>query len=193
MPQRMLHHAPQQLVLGGVVQIQRALGNPRLRGDIIGAIRDVLVLTGLPAERLHIEITESTFLNPSQDLSERLLALKQLGVSVALDDFGTGYSSFGYLARFPLDKIKVDQMFVRTLTESSASQAIVRSVRALCQGLGITMICEGVETEAEMTFLREIGCEQGQGYLFGKPQSCEDLIRLAARNSEDAGASAAVA
>ena len=163
------------------------------RGDIIGAIRDVLVLTGLPAERLHIEITESTFLNPSQDLSERLLALKQLGVSVALDDFGTGYSSFGYLARFPLDKIKVDQMFVRTLTESSASQAIVRSVRALCQGLGITMICEGVETEAEMTFLKEIGCEQGQGYLFGKPQSCEDLIRLAARNSEDAGASAAVA
>lgn len=163
------------------------------RGDIIGAIREVLDLTGLPAERLHIEITESTFLNPSQNLSERLAALKELGVSVALDDFGTGYSSFGYLARFPLDKIKVDQMFVRTLTESSASQAIVRSVRALCQGLGITMICEGVETEAEMTFLKEIGCEQGQGYLFGKPQSCEDLIRLAARGSEDAATPAAVA
>ncbi|MFN7009032.1 MAG: EAL domain-containing protein [Allorhizobium sp.] len=163
------------------------------RGDIIGAIREVLALTGLPAERLHIEITESTFLNPSQDLSERLLALKQLGVSVALDDFGTGYSSFGYLARFPLDKIKVDQMFVRSLTESQASQAIVRSVRALCQGLGITMICEGVETEAEMTFLKEIGCEQGQGYLFGKPQSCEDLIRLAVRDGEGALPPAAVA
>ncbi|WP_454748614.1 EAL domain-containing protein [Ciceribacter selenitireducens] len=154
------------------------------RGDIIGAVRDVLDLTGLPPKRLHIEITESTFLNPSPELFDRLAALKALGVSVALDDFGTGYSSFGYLARFPLDKIKVDQMFVRTLVENTASQAIVNSVRALCQGLGIAMICEGVETEEELKFLRLIGCEQGQGYLFGKPQASADLIRMA--EQEDA-------
>lgn len=154
------------------------------RGDFVGAVRDVLALTGLPPKRLHVEITESTFLNPSPELFQRLADLKALDVSVALDDFGTGYSSFGYLARFPLDKIKVDQMFVRTLIESTASQAIVNSVRALCQGLGITMICEGVETEEELKFLRLIGCEQGQGYLFGKPQSNEDLLRLAAHQDD---------
>src|SRR5690606_17242478 len=94
-------------------------------------------------------------------------------------DFGTGYSSFGYLARFPLDKIKVDQMFVRTLIDNTASQAIVHSVKALCRGLGIAMICEGVETQEEAAFLRKMGCEQAQGYLFGRPQPAEDLIRLA--------------
>ncbi|MBC7314529.1 MAG: EAL domain-containing protein, partial [Rhizobium sp.] len=76
-------------------------------------------------------------------------------------------------------KIKVDQMFVRTLIDNTASQAIVQSVKTLCRGLGIAMICEGIETEAEAAFLRRIGCEQGQGYLFGRPQPAEDLIRLA--------------
>ncbi|MCA1968188.1 MAG: EAL domain-containing protein [Rhizobium sp.] len=149
------------------------------RGDIVATVRQALQQTGLRPDRLQIEITESTFLNPSDEMLEKLSALKALGVSIALDDFGTGYSSFGYLARFPLDKIKVDQMFVRTLIDNTASQAIVQSVKTLCRGLGIAMICEGIETEAEAAFLRRIGCEQGQGYLFGRPQPAEDLIRLA--------------
>lgn len=149
------------------------------RGDIVGTVRQALRQSGLRPDRLQIEITESTFLNPSDEMLEKLSALKALGVSIALDDFGTGYSSFGYLARFPLDKIKVDQMFVRTLIDNTASQAIVHSVKALCRGLGIAMICEGVETQEEAAFLRKMGCEQAQGYLFGRPQPAEDLIRLA--------------
>ncbi|MBV2184012.1 MAG: EAL domain-containing protein [Rhizobium sp.] len=149
------------------------------RGDIVATVRQALRQTGLRPDRLQIEITESTFLNPSDEMLGKLSDLKALGVSIALDDFGTGYSSFGYLARFPLDKIKVDQMFVRTLIDNKASQAIVQSVKTLCRGLGIAMICEGIETEAEAAILRRIGCEQGQGYLFGRPQPAEDLIRLA--------------
>nr|WP_316654683.1 EAL domain-containing protein [uncultured Gellertiella sp.] len=138
------------------------------RGDVVGDVEQALADSRLPPERLHLEITESTFLDKSEDLINKLGALKALGVSLALDDFGTGYSSFGYLAKFPLDKIKVDQMFVRSLTDSASSRAIVKSVRSLCQGLAITMICEGIETEAQLDFLRDIGCEQGQGWLFDK-------------------------
>lgn len=149
------------------------------RGDIVGAVRDALSQSGLSPKRLHLEITESAFLNPSPDVFAKMADLKALGISLALDDFGTGYSSFGYLARFPLDKIKVDQMFVRSLMENPASRAIVHSVKALCKGLGIAMICEGVETEEQVAFLKDIGCEQGQGYLFGKPQTSSDLIDMA--------------
>lgn len=146
-----------------------------VRGDIISAIVTALESSGLPPARLQVEITESTFLDKSDMLIEKLNAIKALGVSLALDDFGTGYSSFGYLARFPLDKIKVDQMFIRTLIESQASQAVVRSVKALADGLGIRTICEGIETEAEAAMLIELGCAEGQGYLFGRPMTSENL------------------
>ena len=148
------------------------------RGDIVGDVREALSSSRLPARRLHLEITESAFLHPSDELIAKLKALKALGVSLALDDFGTGYSSLGYLSRFPLDKIKVDQMFIRTLSTDPASRAIVRSVRSLCEGLGAIMVCEGVETETEAGFLRAIGCEQGQGYLFGRPQPADALMEM---------------
>lgn len=146
------------------------------RGDVVSDVAQALAQSNLPPDRLQLEITESTFLDQSGDLVRKLNDLKALGVTLALDDFGTGYSSFGYLAKFPLDKLKLDQMFVRNLTDSASSQAIIRSVRSLCEGLSITMICEGVETEAQRAFLAEIGCEQGQGYLFGRPQD-NDAIR----------------
>ncbi len=146
------------------------------RGDVVQDVATALRDSGLDPARLQLEITESTFLDQSGDLIEKLHALKRLGVTLALDDFGTGYSSFGYLSTFPLDKLKLDQLFVRTLTDSASSKAIIRSVRSLCQGLAITMICEGVETEEQRQFLIDIGCEQGQGWLFGKPQD-NDAIR----------------
>lgn len=150
------------------------------RGDVVGAVKRALTESGLEPSRLHLEITESIFLYQSPDLAEKLKALRALGISLALDDFGTGYSSFGYIAHFPPDKIKVDQLFVRTIEESAANRAILRSVRSLCEGLGMKMLCEGVENEAQLAFLREIGCEQGQGWLFGKPQP-NDVIREMAR------------
>ena len=145
------------------------------RGDIVQEVEAALARSRLPSERLHLEITESAFLNPSGDLIVKLHELKALGVSLALDDFGTGYSSFGYLSKFPLDKIKVDQMFVRNLLKENSARAIVRSVKTLTEGLDITMICEGIEYPAELDFLRALDCEQGQGYLFGKPQTWDDI------------------
>lgn len=149
------------------------------RRDLVADVEAALAESGLPAGRLQLEITESSFITAADDLIEKLQCLKTLGVGLALDDFGSGYSSLGYLARFPLDKIKVDQMFVRNLTESAASQAIVSSVQALSAGLGMTMLCEGIETEDQARHLLQLGCSQGQGYLFGKPQPAASLHLLA--------------
>lgn len=155
------------------------------RGDVVADVADALRESGLAPERLQLEITESTFLDQSGDLVEKLHTLKAFGVTLALDDFGTGYSSFGYLSKFPIDKLKLDQMFVRTLTDSASSKAIIRSVRSLCEGLKIVMICEGVETEEQRSFLVNVGCEQGQGWLFGRPQDNEAIRLLAAGGPAD--------
>lgn len=160
------------------------------RGHIVADVRAALDRSGLPAQRLTLEITESAFLQPSNALMESLAALRALGVSLALDDFGTGYASFGYLKRFPLNKIKVDQMFVRTLTTDQASQAVIQSIKVLTDGLGLSLICEGIETEEQRLFLRLIGCQEGQGYLFGKPQRTAELaayLREQARLRVSAG------
>ncbi|KQW32037.1 hypothetical protein ASC71_07520 [Rhizobium sp. Root1240] len=149
------------------------------RRDLVADVQAALAESGLPARRLQLEITESSFISAADDLIEKLQRLKSLGVSLALDDFGSGYSSLGYLARFPLDKIKVDQMFVRNLIESAASQAIISSVLALSAGLDMTMLCEGIETEDQARHLLQLGCNQGQGYLFGKPQPSANLNLLA--------------
>lgn len=154
------------------------------RGDVVGAVKRALAESKLPPERLHLEITESVFLYQSADLAEKLKSLRALGVSFALDDFGTGYSSFGYIAHFPPDKIKVDKLFIRDLHQSAANRAILRSVRSLCEGLGVLMICEGVESEDQAAFLQEIGCEQGQGWLYGKAEP-NDVMQQMARLTPD--------
>jgi diguanylate cyclase (GGDEF)-like protein len=160
------------------------------RRDIVEDVRAALAQSGLPAHRLHLEITESSFIAAADDLVEKLHRLKAMGVRIALDDFGSGYSSLGYLARFPLDKIKVDQMFIRNLTDSAASQAIVSSVAALSIGLNVIMLCEGVETEAQADHLRRLGCPQVQGYLFGKPQPADAFQALVGAASAPLRASA---
>ena len=146
------------------------------RGDVIAEAKNALVSAGLPAKRLHLEITESLFVEGSAEIRETLHDLRAMGVSLALDDFGSGFSSFGYLANFPLDKIKADQMFVRGLQPGDKNQAILKSIMMLARELDLPLICEGIETAQQLDFLRSIGCEQGQGYLFGKPQSQLDLL-----------------
>ena len=108
-----------------------------------------------------------------------LADIRALGISLALDDFGTGFSSLGYLTRFPLDKIKVDRTFVQHVGAERARQSILKSVRMLTDELGIKLICEGVETKDELDFVRRIGCDEGQGYLFGRPQSESQFQKLA--------------
>lgn len=149
-----------------------------IRCDIVQMVKDALARSGLPASRLHIEITEVGFLDATEEVVAKLEALREMGICLALDDFGTGFSSLGYFANFPINKIKVDQMFVRTLERGSDNEAIIRSVKELSDGLNLKMICEGVETEEQLNILRDIGVHEGQGYFFGKPQPLQSIIQL---------------
>ncbi len=132
-------------------------------------VRDILMETGLSASRLELEITESGIVADQQHALHIIRQLKQLGVKIAMDDYGTGYSSLSTLQNFPFDKIKIDRAFIDGVTSNRQSAAIVRSTIILAQSLDIPVLAEGVENEEHMDFLRNEGCLQVQGYLFGKP------------------------
>ncbi len=138
----------------------------------------ILKRTGLPAVRLELEITESLLLQDSNATLAILHEIRALGVRVSMDDFGTGYSSLAYLHRFPFDKIKIDQSFVRNLSNDGECIAIVRAVLSLGRSLGISVLAEGVETEQQLDLLRREGCELVQGYLFSKPRPADTLNGL---------------
>jgi len=155
-------------------------------------VRSVLQETGLAAHCLELEITESMAMqNMAQTLSN-LHACKALGVKLAMDDFGTGYSSLAYLKRFPLDALKIDQSFVRNITEDAGDAAITRAVVGLAQNFGMSVVAEGVETQSQLAFLRGLGCPVFQGYLFSKPvpavQAAECFAGYAGLQSQGAGA-----
>jgi len=149
--------------------------------DIVERVRSALRRTGLAPERLDIEITEGTFLAGGQTILDTLARLKSLGVGIALDDFGTGYSSLSYLAGMPVDKLKIDQSFVRRLTNDTGVDAIVETVLDLCRRLGKTVVAEGIETTQQRDWLIARHCDVGQGYLFGRPMSADDLLELCRR------------
>lgn len=152
-----------------------------------GIIADVLAETGFPAERLELEITESALVGDI-DLARRLLnEVKVLGVRLALDDFGTGYSSLRHLQLLPFDKLKIDQSFVAGMLHDQESAKIVSAVVGLGHSLGLTTVAEGVETEDVAALLRELGCDVGQGWLFGRPVPA---ARIDALLSEQSGTSA---
>ena len=138
-------------------------------GDIAETVADILHETGLPASRLELEITESLLINDTEEVLDKLNRLRKLGVSIAMDDFGTGYSSLSYLARFPFNKIKIDRSFIRNMTQDPAVNAIVKTIIALGRSLDVTITAEGVETEEQAALLREYGCPQVQGFLYGYP------------------------
>jgi len=134
-------------------------------------IHAILLETGLSPKRLEVEVTESTIMSDQTHGLHILRKLKAMGISVAMDDFGTGYSSLATLHAFPFDKLKLDQSFVKRLPNDAAAAAIVRTVLALGDSLGMPVLAEGIETEAQWQFLSEAGCAKGQGYLFAKPAS----------------------
>jgi diguanylate cyclase (GGDEF)-like protein/PAS domain S-box-containing protein len=147
-------------------------------GNLLSLVMDTLKQTGLAATRLELEITETLLLEKSSQVLATLHALRSLGVRISMDDFGTGYSSLSYLRSFPFDKIKIDQSFVRDLGANRDAQAIVRSIISLGKGLGVTITAEGVETEAELSCLRNEGCHEGQGFLFSRARPDAEIVSL---------------
>ena len=149
----------------------------RLLSDVVSALRD----TGLPAHRLELEITEQLMLSNSEANMKVLHRLRELGVRISMDDFGTGYSSLSYLRRFPFDKIKIDQSFIRDLTPNTDSHHIVRAIIELGAGLRMKTTAEGVETEAQLEALRAEGCTEVQGYFFSRPIPGKEIPALLGR------------
>jgi len=135
---------------------------------LLDVIQDALREAGLPADVLELEITENIALD-RKNAAEPLRALCAKGVKLALDDFGTGYASLSYLRRLPLSRIKIDRSFVRRITDNAEDAAIVRSLIAMAHNLNLVVIAEGVETEAQASFLIERGCEEAQGFLYAMP------------------------
>lgn len=138
-------------------------------------VRDILKETGLVPERLELEITESGIIADQQNALSIIRQLKAIGVKIAMDDYGTGYSSLSTLQLFPFDKIKIDRGFIDSVVENRQSAAIVRSTLILAQSLNIPVLAEGVENAEHLRFLQDEGCEQVQGYLYGKPQPLSEL------------------
>jgi EAL domain-containing protein (putative c-di-GMP-specific phosphodiesterase class I) len=144
-------------------------------GTLLQNVRDALAASGLSPNRLELEITETLLLDRSDHVLATLHALRALGVRISMDDFGTGYSSLSYLRSFPFDKIKIDRSFVHAIGENADSQAIVRAIVSLGSSLGITITAEGIETEDDLAYVRAEGCNEGQGYLFSKPQPAREV------------------
>ncbi|RST31868.1 EAL domain-containing protein [Sphingomonas ginkgonis] len=154
---------------------------------IVGVIDRLLGESGVRPGRLELEITEGVFLAEGDATDETFARLKNLGVRLALDDFGTGYSSLGYLKKAPFDKIKIDQSFVRgAASPSSRNSAIIRAIVTLAESLNMDTVAEGVETHDDLQLIRDLGCSQIQGYIFGKPGDAEIAGQLARAKSVEA-------
>ncbi|MDP2804319.1 MAG: EAL domain-containing protein [Gallionellaceae bacterium] len=178
-----LHEACRQ------AQLWRESGQPLLmavnisalqfkRGNLLETVANALKLSGLPAEYLELELTESILLQDVDAAISTLHSMKEMGVKLSIDDFGTGYSSLSYLKRLAVDKLKIDQSFVRDLTADADSAAIVQAIIQLGQTLKLTVIAEGVETDSQLAFLRNYGCDEAQGYLFSRPIPANEFVSL---------------
>ncbi len=149
--------------------------------NLVPTVIGALAASGLPAERLELEITELVLLQDNEGAFAVLHQLRDLGIKIAMDDFGTGYSSLGYLRSFPFDKIKIDQSFIHDLPTKDDSVAIVRAVVGLSSSLGITTTAEGVETKEQLASLTSEGCNEVQGFLFSRPRPAAEVERLLAQ------------
>jgi diguanylate cyclase len=143
------------------------------RGNVEQVVEEALRRSGLPGHCLELEITESTLIEDTERFVVSLQRLKALGVSIAIDDFGTGYSNLGYLQRFAVHKLKIDQSFVKGMLDSEPQHAMVAAIVQMAKGLRLVSHAEGIEEERIRDALRALGCEQGQGYWFARPEPAD--------------------
>ncbi|MBU4634999.1 putative bifunctional diguanylate cyclase/phosphodiesterase [Pseudomonas chlororaphis] len=148
------------------------------QGKLVSLVRSVLEETGLAPHFLELELTESHLLDSVEHIVSTFQQLRDLGVKLAIDDFGTGYSSLSYLKRIPVDYVKIDQAFIRGLSEGGADAAITRAIIAMAHGLSLKVVAEGVEHPGQLAFLKEQKCDEVQGYLISRPVEAEGLAAL---------------
>jgi EAL domain-containing protein (putative c-di-GMP-specific phosphodiesterase class I) len=161
----------------------RQLEDPQL----IPQIESVLQETGMAAELLELEMTESMIMHNADQAARVLGAIKSLGVRLAIDDFGTGYSSLAQLKRFPIDTLKVDRSFIRELPRGAEDRAIAEAIIAVGKTLSLTIVAEGVETAEQQAFLREHACDEMQGFYFSTPVTPAQFAELLGRNAAKRG------
>jgi EAL domain-containing protein (putative c-di-GMP-specific phosphodiesterase class I) len=155
--------------------------SPRqISSEFCAVLASTLEQTGLPAELLELEITEGILIEQPQLALDCLAQWKRLGVRIALDDFGTGYSSLSYLSRLPVDRLKIDKSLIHRMTFDLKTAAIVRAIISLGADLGFAVLAEGVESEAQLTMLSDMGCRQAQGYLLAVPACADEAWTLLA-------------
>jgi EAL domain-containing protein (putative c-di-GMP-specific phosphodiesterase class I) len=146
--------------------------------DLLNVFSQVLQETGVEAEFLEFEITESTIMHNEEEAGKILNRLRNMGIKLSIDDFGIGYSSLSYLKRFPIDTLKIDRSFIKDLINDPDDQAITIAIIAMAHTLGLKVVAEGVELQQQLAFLRENDCDQVQGYLFSPALPADKITAL---------------
>lgn len=168
----------QQGPIGPVEVSVNVSGHQLIEGDLIADIARLLKQNQVEPHWLEVELTEGSLMENTQHTIASLQRLHTMGVKISIDDFGTGHSSLAYLRRFPIDTLKIDIAFIREVTSNPQDAAITRTIIELAHSLNLRVVAEGVETQAQLAFLKEAGCDQIQGYLFSRPLPVETLERL---------------
>ncbi|MCR5510532.1 MAG: bifunctional diguanylate cyclase/phosphodiesterase [Lachnospiraceae bacterium] len=149
-----------------------------MKNDFPDEIRDLLKISGIPADKLEVEITESIMIDSADKALKCIDEIKEMGIQIAIDDFGTGYSSLSYLNRFPADLLKIDKSFIDEMDTSESSRQYVATIISIGHIMGFDVISEGVEDDGQLDTLKSIGCDYVQGFVWGRPLSAEDAAEL---------------
>jgi EAL domain-containing protein (putative c-di-GMP-specific phosphodiesterase class I) len=137
--------------------------------DVATVVMEIINRAGVSPRLIDLELTETTFLEDHESARRQIVALQKQGISFSVDDFGTGYASFTYIEKLPVNRLKIDQAFIHNMSSRPEGSAVIRAIIGLGRGLGLRVVAEGVETEAQLTELRAEGCDEVQGYLFSRP------------------------
>jgi EAL domain-containing protein (putative c-di-GMP-specific phosphodiesterase class I) len=165
------------------VPIAVNISGRQIHKDLAATVRDALGSTGLPADCLEIELTESAVMSNTEAAIDTLALLREMNVRISLDDFGTGYSSLSYLKRFPVTRLKIDQTFVRDLATDVDDAAIVRAIIVFAEELSLDVTAEGVETAQQVAFLTAHNCGEAQGFYFARPAPANEILTLLERRT----------